>query len=203
MTMYIAAYDTESPDCLAGVRRIVEVHEAFEMPATFFLVANLLDKQEAEYKALLRDHPLFEIACHTYSHMPLVATPRYGLAGPPERSRGNSSNSKQRIEDLFGREVIGCARGLAPSRLTTVPPVSARSTTRENQYVSSMAWGPAFLSARAARPTVHLCRPRLPRPVGCCPPCGWTKTSSKETTTSAAVLLCLSRPTCLKNPRDY
>lgn len=42
MTAYIAAYDTESPDCLEGVRKIVRVHEHYELPATFFLLPGCL-----------------------------------------------------------------------------------------------------------------------------------------------------------------
>ena len=69
MTMYIAAYDVEADECLDGVRRIVEVHTKYEMPATFFIVARLLDKQGDEYRRLIGDNPLFEIASHTYTHM--------------------------------------------------------------------------------------------------------------------------------------
>ena len=35
MTTYIPAHDTEQDACLAGVKEIVSVHEAFEIPATF------------------------------------------------------------------------------------------------------------------------------------------------------------------------
>ena len=66
-TRYIAAYDTESPACLAACRKIVEVHKRFEMPATFFMLGRTLDANPAEYSDLL-DDPLFEIATHTYSH---------------------------------------------------------------------------------------------------------------------------------------
>lgn len=44
MTRYIAAYDTESPGaCLAACRRIRKGHEAFDFPATFFIVGKLLE----------------------------------------------------------------------------------------------------------------------------------------------------------------
>jgi len=69
-TRYIAAYDTESPACLAACRKIVEVHKRFEMPATFFILGKVLDANPAEYRKLL-DDPLFEIASHTYSHQML------------------------------------------------------------------------------------------------------------------------------------
>ena len=67
MTLYIAAYDTESPSCLAACRKIVEVHRRFDMPATFFLVGKILMADPDDYRELL-DDPLFEIASHTYSH---------------------------------------------------------------------------------------------------------------------------------------
>ena len=57
MTFFIPAYDTENPACLEGVRRIVEIHESHEMPATFFMVARLLEEQGGEYRALLKGHP--------------------------------------------------------------------------------------------------------------------------------------------------
>ncbi|MCD6415106.1 MAG: hypothetical protein J7M08_00200 [Planctomycetes bacterium] len=41
MTLYIAAYDAESPEGLAAPPRIVETHRRFRMPATFFLVDRL------------------------------------------------------------------------------------------------------------------------------------------------------------------
>jgi peptidoglycan/xylan/chitin deacetylase (PgdA/CDA1 family) len=69
-TRYIAAYDTESPACLAACRKIVEVHKRFEMPATFFILGKTLDANPSEYRQLL-DHPLFEIATHTYTHQML------------------------------------------------------------------------------------------------------------------------------------
>ena len=42
-TRYIAAYDTESAGCLAVCRKIADVHERFEVPATFFVVGRTLD----------------------------------------------------------------------------------------------------------------------------------------------------------------
>jgi RNA polymerase sigma factor (sigma-70 family) len=59
-TRYIAAYDTESPDCLAACRKIVEVHKRFDMPATFFVLGKTLDANAAEYRKIL-DDPLFEM----------------------------------------------------------------------------------------------------------------------------------------------
>ncbi len=104
---YIAAYDTEADACLEAVRKIVKVHEKFEMPATFFLVARLLDKQGAEYRAILGGNPLFEIASHSYTHMLLRDHGTGGKAGPPEQYEREIVESKKRIEDHFGRPVRG------------------------------------------------------------------------------------------------
>lgn len=43
MTQYIAAYDTESPNCLAACRKIVDVHRRHDMPATFFITGQTLE----------------------------------------------------------------------------------------------------------------------------------------------------------------
>ena len=52
MTRYIAAYDTESQDCLTVCKRIREVHERYGVPATFFVVGKRLEEQAAEYRGL-------------------------------------------------------------------------------------------------------------------------------------------------------
>ncbi len=51
MTRYIAAHDTEMPGaCLAACRTIRDVHERFDLPATFFIQGTLL---ETDVPALL------------------------------------------------------------------------------------------------------------------------------------------------------
>jgi peptidoglycan/xylan/chitin deacetylase (PgdA/CDA1 family) len=69
MSTYIPAYDTEQDACLAGATEIARVHEAFEIPATLFVVAKLLENQGDDSLALIGNHPLFEIASHSYTHM--------------------------------------------------------------------------------------------------------------------------------------
>ena len=142
-TTFIPAYDTENPGCLQAVRTIVSKHEKYEMPATFFLVAQTLEENEAEYLALLKDHPLFEIGSHAYTHMVLRDTPSWGKAGPLDRFPHEIVDSKKRIEDSFEAEVVGfrppvsAADGLmeAPEALRLVHEAGYR-------YVSSLAWGP-------------------------------------------------------------
>ena len=48
MTAYIAAYDTESPRCLAACRRIVAMHRRHDMPATFFVTGKTLETNPDE-----------------------------------------------------------------------------------------------------------------------------------------------------------
>lgn len=173
MTLYIPAYDTESPDCLAGVRRIVRMHEKHEMPATFFLVAQLLDEQGAEYKALLKDHPLFEIACHSYTHMVVSSTPEFGAAGPPDRFPHEIVDSKKRIEDVFGREVLGFRTPVGTdSGLKNAPEALRLVHEAGYGYVSSLLWGPHWsLPALLARPFTYAAEgyPHLWE----IPACGW------------------------------
>jgi hypothetical protein len=194
MTTYIAAYDTELPECLTGVRRIVEMHERFDMPATFFMVAGLLDDQGDAYASLLRDHPLFEIACHTWSHMPLVDTPRFGLAGPPERYPRELVDSKRRLEDVFGCPVIGFRPPVcAPTGLTTAPGALEVLRDAGYRYVSSVAWGPDFsLPAPLTLPFSY--REQGFPELWELPACGWHENLLKGHNECGPLLLCMFPP---------
>lgn len=173
MTLYVAAYDTETPECLNAVRNIVAMHERHEMPATFFLVAGLLDEQRDEYVALLRDHPLFEIACHSYSHMLLCDTPEFGKAGPLEQFPHEIVESKARIEDVFGCQVTGFRPPVSSTdALTTTPEALRLLDAAGYRYVSSLAWGPQWsLPALLLKPFSYAEQgyPDLWE----LPPCGW------------------------------
>ncbi len=192
--LYVAAYDTEAPGCLAGVQRIVAIHERYSIPATFFIVAELLDRQEAEYAALLRGHPLVEIACHTWSHMPLVDTPRYGKAGPLEALPHQLVDSKKRLEDVFERDVVGFRPPVsAPQGLTTAPEALRTLHAAGYRYVSSVAWGPEFsLPAPLVRPFTYADQgfPDLWE----LPPCGWHENLLKGHNNCGPLLLCMFPP---------
>jgi peptidoglycan/xylan/chitin deacetylase (PgdA/CDA1 family) len=173
MSVYSAAYDTESPNCLAAVRKIVEKHEEFEMPATFFLVARTLEENEAEYFALLGNHPLFEVGCHTYTHAVLRDTPSWGRAVPVDRFRSEIVDSKKRIEDAFGIEV----RGFRPAvcsvdALTTVPEALALIDEAGYRYVSSLAWGPDWSLPALLNDPFNYAEQGFPD-LWEIPPCGW------------------------------
>ncbi|MHB1296256.1 MAG: polysaccharide deacetylase family protein [Anaerolineae bacterium] len=174
MTMYIAAYDTEQPACLETVRKIVAMHEKHAMPGTFFLVAGLLEgPQRAEYKALLGDNPLFEVASHSYSHMVVRDTAEFGKAGPLEQFPKEIVESKKRIEDVFGAQVhgfrtpVGSVDGLkqAPDALRLVQAAGYR-------YVSSLLWGPDWSLPAVHVPPFTYAAEGYPE-LWELPPCGW------------------------------
>ena len=191
MTHYVAAYDTESPECLAGIRQIVKMHESFELPATFFLVAGVVEQQRAEYKALLKNHPLFEIACHTYTHMPLIDTPRFGKAGQPERYPRELVESKRLLEDIFQVPVRGFRPPVsAPEGLRGKTDILGILTTSGYTYISSAAWDKEFsMPAPLRRPYTYADEgyPDLWE----LPPCGWHENLLKGHNLHEPLLLCL------------
>ncbi|UCC69687.1 MAG: polysaccharide deacetylase family protein, partial [Armatimonadota bacterium] len=141
MTLYIAAYDTESPACLAACRRIVEVHRRHEMPATFFITGSVLEADGPGYRALL-DDPLFEIASHTYSHKSLQDHPFCGPGVPREEIAEELSLGKRWVERIFERPCIGVRPGCGFEKgLRGAPEVLQPATASGFRYVSSMAWG--------------------------------------------------------------
>jgi peptidoglycan/xylan/chitin deacetylase (PgdA/CDA1 family) len=143
-TRYIAAYDTESPACLAACRKIVEVHKRFEMPATFFIVGRTLDANPAEYRKLL-DDPLFEIASHTYSHRMLRDNDFCGSAVSMDERRKEIFKGKEAIERIFERPCIGLRPGCGfDNAFTGEPKVLELIKEAGFQYVSSLLWGPDY-----------------------------------------------------------
>jgi peptidoglycan/xylan/chitin deacetylase (PgdA/CDA1 family) len=143
MTTYIAAYDTESPDCLPAVRQIVEIHRKHQMPATFFIVARLLDQQGQAYRSLIGDDPLFEVASHSYTHMLLFDHRVCGKAGPRDQYEHEIVESKQRIEACFEYNVIGFRPAVGSSTgLRGKPELLGLCRKAGYQYSSSLLWGP-------------------------------------------------------------
>jgi peptidoglycan/xylan/chitin deacetylase (PgdA/CDA1 family) len=141
-TRYIAAYDTESPACLAACRKIVAVHKKLEMPATFFITGKTLEANAKEYKALLAD-PLFEVASHTWSHKLLCDNAMCGPAVSADEKREEIFRAKALIESVFERP---CA-GLRPAvgfDCGLKGAIDVLKLTQEAgfKYVSSLLWGP-------------------------------------------------------------
>lgn len=143
-TRYIAAYDTESPGCLAACRKIVEVHKRFEMPATFFIVGKVLDANPAEYRKLL-DDPLFEIASHTYSHRMLRDNDFCGPAVSMDERRKEIFKGKETVERVFERDCVGLRPGCGfDNAFRGEPKVLALIKAAGFRYVSSFLWGPDY-----------------------------------------------------------
>ena len=143
-TRYIAAYDTESPDCLAACRKIVEVHKRFEMPATFFILGKTLDANPAEYRKLL-DDPLFEIATHTYTHQMLRDNEFCGSAVSLNERRKEIFKGKEVIERVFEQPCIGLRPGCGFDNALKGE-AETLELLREAGilYVSSFLWGPDY-----------------------------------------------------------
>jgi peptidoglycan/xylan/chitin deacetylase (PgdA/CDA1 family) len=143
-TRYIAAYDTESPACLAACRKIVEVHKRFQMPATFFIVGRTLDDKAAEYRKLL-DDPLFEVASHTYSHRMLRDNDFCGPGVSMEQRREEIFRGKEAIERVLERPCVGLRPGCGfDNAFTGEPQVLALIKEAGFRYVSSLLWGPDY-----------------------------------------------------------
>jgi peptidoglycan/xylan/chitin deacetylase (PgdA/CDA1 family) len=98
----VVSYEGEKLDeCIAGVRAVAEVHLERNAPATFFIVAKLLDSATAQLVEIL-DQPIFEIACHSYTHNDIKE-----YLNDDSWLRHEVVDSKKAIEDAFGRPVIG------------------------------------------------------------------------------------------------
>jgi len=141
-TRYIAAYDTESPACLAACRRIVQVHRRLEMPATFFITGRTLEANAGEYKELLAD-PLFEVASHTWSHKLLRDNALCGRAVPPEQRKEELFRSRELIERVFERPCVGLRPAVGfDNAFKGAGDVLALVREAGYRYVSSLLWGP-------------------------------------------------------------
>ncbi len=143
MPAFIAAYDTENMErCLPACRKILEIHERHEMPGTFFIVGRLLEKLGSEYKALFADHPLVEVASHTYSHLMLKDHPVCGPAGTPDVIRQQIIDGVRTVEDLFERKCLGLRPGCGfDDGFQTAPLCLELAREAGLEYVSSQLWG--------------------------------------------------------------
>lgn len=105
-TTFIANYDTESPSCLEHLEAIVNVHLSHKVPATFFIVSDILNKTNKQRVVRLLDNPLFEVGSHSKSHQLILPHPLNPRTGNP---REELIDSKKRLEDIFGRTITGYA----------------------------------------------------------------------------------------------
>ncbi len=86
-------------ESLEAVDVICNVLEDLEARASFFLVGKLLQKAAADYAALLRDNPRFDIGNHTYSHWQIW---RPDAEQAMDRFREELSKTAAVIEKHFG-----------------------------------------------------------------------------------------------------
>lgn len=144
MTRYVAAYNVESPRCLAACRKIVQVHRRRAMPATFFLVGRLLEAKADEWRRLL-DDPLFEVASHSWSHRTVRDHPFGGTAARLPRITEEIVRGKAVVEEVFERPCLGLRpAGGFPDGLRGAPAVLEVVRDAGLKYLSSQLWGPDF-----------------------------------------------------------
>lgn len=140
---FLPAYDVELPGCLAGIHRIIEVHRRHGIPATFFVVAGLLDEQGDSYRELLKDLPLAEIASHGLAHILLRDHAVCGPAAPADRHGPEILESKRRLEEAFGRQVQGFRPSTGFSTgMRGAPELLRLCAAAGYRYLSSLLWGP-------------------------------------------------------------
>jgi peptidoglycan/xylan/chitin deacetylase (PgdA/CDA1 family) len=151
MTCYLAAYDTEMsgarrprpdvPSCLEACRRIVEVHRRHGMPATFFIVGDVLEETPEEFRRLLDDE-LFEVASHGWSHRLLRDHPVCGPAASPDEIREEIERGVASVVRVFDRPCRGFRPGCGFSDgLRGAPELLGLLARSGVRYVSSVLWG--------------------------------------------------------------
>lgn len=165
MSYYVAAYDVEaiypwwelgnrqySPDlyrnsisytgerlqtCLEGVAAVADVHRRKQLPATFFLVGELVEHAGSALRDIL-DDPLFDLQCHSYTHADIVS-----LAANKQALQHELLDAKQRIEDTFGRTVLGFTTPAGfPNGLCQQPQVLEALWEAGYRYLRSVGMGP-------------------------------------------------------------
>lgn len=141
-TTFIANYDTESPSCLEHLENIVNVHLKHGMPATFFIVSDILNDTNKQRVVRLLDNPLFEIGSHSKSHQLILPHPLNPRTGNP---REQLIDSKKRLEDIFGKPMTGYATPYA-----YVDGFKGHKDILEivmeagYKYITTICWGPGF-----------------------------------------------------------
>ena len=108
MVVYVAAYDLEAEPgrSIPAAEAIASIHRKHDLPATFFVVARLLELAGDEYVRILNDE-LFDIQCHSYSHRQLKTTAGAVADQSEEVLATEIDRAVEIIEDVFGRRPIG------------------------------------------------------------------------------------------------
>jgi len=141
-TRFIAAYDTESKACVENLETIVNMHQKYKIPATFFIVSSILNKGNIGMVKELLDEPLFEIASHSSSHSVVLDHAVCGKAGD---TRKEIVDSKKVLEDVFGKDVLGFRTPCGYSEgLRGEKKILELVDEAGYKYISTMLWGPGF-----------------------------------------------------------
>src|SRR5690606_37613205 len=141
-TRFIASYDTESQACIENLETIVDMHHKHNMPATFFIVSNILNNDNVDRVKNLLNDPLFEIASHSFSHQVVLDHP---VCGKAEDARKEIVDSKKELEDMFGKELIGFRTPCGyPEGLRGEKGLLKLVDEAGYKYISTMLWGPGF-----------------------------------------------------------
>jgi peptidoglycan/xylan/chitin deacetylase (PgdA/CDA1 family) len=107
--VFLLRYDTESTDqkAMAGFfEKVVDVHRAENIPATFFCTGMAVEAREKDFRtfaAEVKDDPLFDIQDHSYSHIGLGYTNGMSI----DDLRANYQQSFAVHERILGNRPIG------------------------------------------------------------------------------------------------
>lgn len=171
--LYIAAYDAETDDCVKGLEKIVARHEEHRMPATFFVVAELLDRYGDAYRRLLGGNPLFEIGSHTATHSLVLPHPLGPDPVSGDRLRSEIVDSRKRLQDFFGQPVGGFRTPYGyVDGLRGAPQVLELVREAGYDYISSAAWGQDYSLPAPVREAFRYDEDGYSE-LWEVPPCGW------------------------------
>jgi len=108
---FLLRYDTEAGASRGAkmhdfFRKVVAVHRAHAIPATFFCMGGAIEAREDDFRDFFSevvDDPLFDVQDHSYSHIGLV----YRDGKPIDVLRGDYEKSFAVHERVFGRRPLG------------------------------------------------------------------------------------------------
>ncbi len=165
MSYYLAAYDVEAiypwwelgdqkysadlyqqsisysgkrlKECLDGISAVADVHRQKNLPATFFLVGQLVEHAASELRAIL-DDDLFDLQSHSYTHADVIQ-----IVDDENALKRELCDAKHLIEDTFGREVIGFTTPAGfPIGLVGQPRLLQKFWEAGYRYIRSVGMGP-------------------------------------------------------------
>jgi peptidoglycan/xylan/chitin deacetylase (PgdA/CDA1 family) len=141
-TRFIANYDTESQDCIDHLETITDIHIKYNVPATFFIVSNIINDTNKQRIINLLSDPLFEIASHSTSHSLVLPHPLNPDTGD---ARIEIIESKKRLEDEFGNEIFGYATPYAYDEgFTGHKPILELVDEAGYKYITTVGWGAGY-----------------------------------------------------------